>query len=694
MTDEPTRIPTEMAHVLFMDLVGHSRLPMEAQARQVQGLRERVQQTPEYRRAEGEGDLICRDQGDGLALIFFRDPRAPLQCACEVALALRTRPDLPLRMGLHSGPVTRQPDIHGQDNVSGSGINLAERVMGFGDAGHILMSHSFADVISEYENWAAFLSYLGEYEVKHGTTVRLFNFHTPDVGKTGLPDRLVPQVVAEDGPEPGRVAILYKRHAAPDAGVVALLDSKLSAHGHSLFIDRHIAIGVEWAAEIKRQIQSAQAVIVLVSEASVRSEMFEFEVQTAHAALWARGGRPRLLPVRVAFTEALPQSLGAILDPLMYIAWNGPEDDVRLVADLDAALKELDAAMKKPPEPEPSAPPRHGSAGGAVPLDSAFYVVRDADDDLRAAIARRDGIVLLKGSRQIGKTSMLARGLHQARAAGVRTILTDLQTFNAEYLHSPESFYRCLTVMIADEIGLDYDPASWSEYRSPNMNFERFLRREVLERLDAPLVWGLDEVDRLFHCGYGSDVFGLFRSWHNRRTLVPADPWSRLTLVIAYATEAHLFISDLNQSPFNVGTRLFLLDFTADQVADLNRRHGSPLRNARELSGFQALTGGQPALCACGLNEMAMAGLDFAALEAGADRDEGIFGDHLRRLLISVTQDPQMTESLRGLLRDRKPPEPDRFFRLRTAGVVTGNTPREAAPRCGLYERFLSRHLL
>ena len=91
---------------------------------------------------------------------------------------------------------------------------------------------------------------------------------------------------------------------------------------------------------------------------------------------------------------------------------------------------------------------------------------------------------------------------------------------------------------------------------SPGINFERFLRREVLSKIDRQIVWGLDEVDRLFSCAFGSDIFGLFRSWHNKRALDPAGPWQHLTLVIAYATEAHLFITDLNQSPFNVGTRL------------------------------------------------------------------------------------------------------------------------------------------
>src|SRR5204863_6992379 len=107
------------------------------------------------------------------------------------------------------------------------------------------------------------------------------------------------------------------------------------------------------------------------------------------------------------------------------------------------------------------------------------------------------------------------------------------------------------------------------------LNFRLYMRREVLGRLETHLVWGLDEVDRLFSCPFASEVFGLFRSWHNERALDPAGPWSRLTLAMSYATEAHLFITDLNQSPFNVGTALALRDFTAEQVGELNQRYAA-----------------------------------------------------------------------------------------------------------------------
>src|ERR1041385_3973375 len=147
------------------------------------------------------------------------------------------------------------------------------------------------------------------------------------------------------------------------------------------------------------------------------------------------------------------------------------------------------------------------------------------------------------------------------------------------------------------------------------------MRREVLLPDKGQLVWALDEVDRLFGFPFGGLVFGLFRAWHNERSLNPAGPWSNLTLAIAYATEATLFITDLNQSPFNVGTRLTLEDFTRGEVAELNRRYGSPISDESGIHRFYALVGGCPYLVRRGLHVMADQGLDVAALEAASAQE-------------------------------------------------------------------------
>jgi hypothetical protein len=503
----------------------------------------------------------------------------------------------------------------------------------------------------------------------------------PKVGAT----EVLPTAAA--GACASQVALLYKRNAEPDEHVLRLLEGTLTANGHDVFVDRNMKVGVEWAKEIEWRVRTADAVVPLLSPASASSEMLAYELQIAHEAA-QRGGKPRILPVRVAYEGTLPETIAGILSHIQYVLWGGPEDDERLASELLSALDTPgDSALGAERRIEPP--------GGAVPLESKFYFVRPTDALFLDALRRRDSIVLVKGARQMGKTSVLARGLQQARAEGSRVVVTDFQKLNASDLESAEAFFVALGGLIADQLDLDVYPEDvWKERRAPSVNFERYIRREVLGKVDGPLVWGMDEVDRLFTCPFGSEVFGLFRTWHNERAVDPDAPWGRLTLAIVYATEAHLFITDQNQSPFNVGTRLELKDFTREQVAELNARHGSPLRDAVELDRFYQLLGGHPYLVRRGLHEMVTCGLALDAFEALAGRDEGPFGDHLRRILVLLARDPVLADITRAVVSGYPCPTSEAFYRLRSAGVMAGDTQSELRPRCRLYDDYLKRNLL
>jgi DNA-binding SARP family transcriptional activator len=334
-------------------------------------------------------------------------------------------------------------------------------------------------------------------------------------------------------------------------------------------------------------------------------------------------------------------------------------------------------------------------AGGAVPIDSPYYIERTTDRLFHQAIARGDSILLLKGPRQFGKTSLLSRGLERARQAGCRVAITDLQklTDPERHLRSSETLLLALGRLLADKLDLDTRPEQyWDADAGPSENFERFLRRRVLGAVPENVIWALDEVDQLFPYRWASEVFGLFRSWHNERALEPDGPWGRLTLVMSYATEAHLFITDLNQSPFNVGTKLTLDDFTGVEVADLDRRLGSPLGSPARLTRFMTLVGGHPDLVRRGLQELA-SGMTLETLEATAARDDGPFGFHLRRLLHALGQDPHLCAVVLDLLRAEKKPDLGSFYRLHSAGVIAGDEPTAARPRCGLYAFYLLTHL-
>jgi serine/threonine protein kinase/tetratricopeptide (TPR) repeat protein len=189
-SDSGSNRTLEMAHVLFTDIVAYSRLPMDQQHQALNHLQEAVRETKEYARAQASDQLIRLPTGDGMALVFLGDVEAPVRCAMELHRILRRWPEIRLRMGIHTGPVYRVEDINAARNVAGGGINMAQRVMDCGDAGHILISKTVADVLDQVSTWRSALHDLGEAEVKHGVRVHLYNLYTDEAGNRELPQKL------------------------------------------------------------------------------------------------------------------------------------------------------------------------------------------------------------------------------------------------------------------------------------------------------------------------------------------------------------------------------------------------------------------------------------------------------------------------------------------------------------------------
>src|SRR5580704_3807480 len=183
----------EIGHVLFIDIVGYSKLLINEQSEQLETLKKIVRGTEQFRIAEAEGKLVRLPTGDGGALVFRTSPEAPVLCAMEIAKALKSHPELQVRMGIHSGPVNETTDLNEQANIAGAGINIAQRVMDCGDAGHILLSKRVADDLEQYPQWRSHLSDLGECEVKHGTRVSVVNLYTDDAGNRVAPQKFSKQ---------------------------------------------------------------------------------------------------------------------------------------------------------------------------------------------------------------------------------------------------------------------------------------------------------------------------------------------------------------------------------------------------------------------------------------------------------------------------------------------------------------------
>src|SRR4029077_15625642 len=182
-------IELEIAYVLFIDIVGYSKLLINEQRRLLELLNEIVRRTDQFKKADANHRLITIPTGDGMALVFYNTPEAPVECALEISRAAKEHPELKLRMGVHSGPVSGVVDVNGRANVAGAGINLAQRVMDCGDAEHILLSKHVAEDLEQLGHWHKHLHDLGQTEVKHGANVSVVNLYTSELGNPEVPQR-------------------------------------------------------------------------------------------------------------------------------------------------------------------------------------------------------------------------------------------------------------------------------------------------------------------------------------------------------------------------------------------------------------------------------------------------------------------------------------------------------------------------
>src|SRR5437879_7042640 len=193
--ESSSEVKFEIGHVLFIDIVGYSKLLINEQSDQLQKLKQIVRGTEQFRLAEAEGKLLRLPTGDGGALVFRNSPEAPVRCALEITKELqkhpgsKEKPQLRLRMGIHSGPVNEVTDLNEQANIAGAGINIAQRVMDCGDGGHILLSQRVADDLEHYSQWRSLLHELGECEVKHGLRISLLNLYGDEAGNPELPEK-------------------------------------------------------------------------------------------------------------------------------------------------------------------------------------------------------------------------------------------------------------------------------------------------------------------------------------------------------------------------------------------------------------------------------------------------------------------------------------------------------------------------
>jgi TolB-like protein/Flp pilus assembly protein TadD len=241
MPGEPSsELKFEIGHVLFIDIVGYSKLLINEQSEQLETLKKIVRGTEQCRLAEAEGKLLRLPTGDGGALVFRTNPEAPVLCAVEISRALKNHPELRVRMGIHSGPVNPITDLNEQANIAGAGINIAQRVMDCGDAGHILLSKRVADDLEQYPQWRPYLHELGECELKHGVCIGVVNFYGDEIGNPEVPKQL--KVLRRHRARTRWTAIATALLLLIGAATAFVIVSKKSAQSISAITEKSIAV--------------------------------------------------------------------------------------------------------------------------------------------------------------------------------------------------------------------------------------------------------------------------------------------------------------------------------------------------------------------------------------------------------------------------------------------------------------------
>src|SRR3984893_11756173 len=240
-------IAFEIGHVLFIDIVGYSKLLINEQSEQIQKLKQIVRGTEQFRIAEAEGNLLRRPTGDGGALVFRNSPEAPVICALEISKALKGHPELRVRMGIHSGPVNEVTDLNEQANIAGAGISIAQRVMDCGDAGHILLSKRIAGDLEQYPRWRPCLHELGECEVKHGQKVSVVNLYDDQVGNPQRPEKFgktqeQQAAIAAASRSPRKNLLIAVAAVVAIGSAIVLLYFARHANQGSITIEKSIAV--------------------------------------------------------------------------------------------------------------------------------------------------------------------------------------------------------------------------------------------------------------------------------------------------------------------------------------------------------------------------------------------------------------------------------------------------------------------
>lgn len=492
----------------------------------------------------------------------------------------------------------------------------------------------------------------------------------------------------------------------PDAKVAGAFYDQLKSAGHNPFwAAASIKIGEKWSERISEELKSCDYFIVLISKNSLHSDMVTEEVRKVKELQQIRSSDyPAILPVRLKlpFGTDTNYDLAGYLNRIQQRLWQNDPDTKTIIDEIIKVIKqgrtpellehrEIRLGDIKPHEVLlPNAPLELPE--GQVRMDSPFYVERDVDAKCFEEILKSGALIRIKAPRQYGKTSILSRLLRHAANNNHHVITISLHFLEQSVINNLERFLKFICEYSASRIKLTpMMEKHWIEFEALKMRCSLYFEEYLLESTDKPIVLAFDEVDRLFSIKHISDdFFSMMRGWHEESRTNPL--WERLKIVLVHSTEAYLGVNNINQSPFyNVGFEAKLPPFNMQEIYNLAVRHKLNL-NEDELSEIMSFIGGHPYLVRRALYEMSYNQISLEELMSSATSGYGPFGDHLRRYLWNLKEDPNLLNAITRILKEETCKDDRTCYLLQAAGLIQGDPP-DVRISCSLYKKFLCKHL-
>lgn len=486
-----------------------------------------------------------------------------------------------------------------------------------------------------------------------------------------------------------------------------------SLEGQAYFIIHDISglVDQDQSLQVRKQIQNSDYIIPLLSQESLYSEMMLFELEIASkVSRTPNNNKPRIIPVRINNQLNFQYPLTEYLSNLTTLSWQSPEDDPNIYIGISSTIKGKPDSLLSLAEnnsssmdidfsrPFPAADARikdipFERADGTMRADSFFYIEREGDHRIRKLISNwsYDGITItINAPRQVGKSSMLMKGINFASNQGKRAVVLDFQEIDQSDLTNPTTFFRSFCGWLIDQLDLGLDlNLIWRSNLGNSQQCTSFIKRYVLTNLDQPIILAMDEVDRILNSPVRSDFFRMLRAWHNKRA--EGGDWFKLGLFMVISTEPYMLIPYGSESPFNVGDIITLDDFSFEQVQDLNFRYQNPFSES-QLIHLMNLLSGHPFLTRQAMYRVFIRDFTPEILLTHASDDTGPFGDHLKRYLFHLHESPELSEAMRQIIHRKITPPDKLVFQLKSAGLVLSKD-QQIIPRNYLYANYFIRHL-